>query len=127
MPRLAVPALLAALLLAAAPASAGDPVKPPDAARLRTAAEQFDAGVTAYKQKDFERAAAHFEAADGAAPSPKTLRQAIRARVEAGQGSRAATLAALALRLYAEDEATTKLAAETLEKLAPRVSFPGSR
>lgn len=119
MPRLAAPALLAALLLAAAPASAGDPGKPPDAARLRTAAEQFDAGVTAYKQKDFERAAAHFEAADGAAPSPKTLRQAIRARVEAGQGSRAATLAALALRLYAEDEATTKLAAETLEKFEP--------
>lgn len=59
-----------------------------DAARVRAAAEQFDAGVTAFKARDYEGAASHFEAADAAVASPKALRQAIRARVEAGQGSR---------------------------------------
>ena len=119
MPHALAPAVLAALLLAAVPASAGEAGKPPDAAHLRTAAEQFDAGLTAFKEKDFESAASHFEAAHDAAPSPKSLRQALRARVEAGQGSRAATLAALALRLYASDDATTKLANDTLEKVEP--------
>jgi hypothetical protein len=118
MPRASAAAVLIALLAAAVPASA-DPPKPPDAARVRTAAEQFDAGVTAFKAKDYEGAASHFEAADAAVPSPKALRQAIRARVEAGQGSRAATLAALALERYASDEATAKLAHETIEKYEP--------
>jgi len=118
MPRAAAAAVLIALLAAAVPAFAG-PQKPPDAARVRTAAEQFDAGVAAYKSRDFEGAASRFEAADAAVPSPNALRQAIRARVEAGQGSRAATLAALALARYASDAATAKLARETIEKFEP--------
>src|SRR5262245_42814378 len=116
MPRAAAAAVLTPLLAAAVPASA-DPPKPPDAARVRTAAEQFDAGVAAFKAKDFEGAASHFEAADAAVPSPKALRQAIRARAEAAQGSRAATLAALALDRYPDDDATSKLAKETIEKV----------
>jgi hypothetical protein len=119
MPRALVPALLAALLLTAIPAFAGDPPKPPDAARVRAAADEFDAGRDANKQKEFERAASHFEAADAAVPSANALRQSMRARAAAGQGSRAATLAALALRLYPADEATGKLAKETLEKFEP--------
>src|SRR5579871_2382299 len=91
MHRRVVVVALFASLLAAAPASAED------ASRVRTASKEFDAGVTAFRQKDFERAAAHFEAAHAAVPSPTALRQAIRARTEAGQGSQAATLAALAL------------------------------
>ncbi|MFT3766183.1 MAG: hypothetical protein QM820_11820 [Minicystis sp.] len=118
MPRVVAAAVLTALLLAAAPASA-EPPKPPDAARVRTAAEQFDAGVTAFKGKDFEGAASHFEAADAAVPSAKALRQAIRARTEAGQGSRAATLAGQALLRFGSDEATVKLARETIEKFEP--------
>lgn len=119
MPRAAFAAVLAALALASAPALADGPRKPPDAARVRAAAEQYDAGVTAFKARDFERAASHFEAADAAVASPPALRQAIRARVEAGQASRAATLAALALDRYGRDEPTAKLARETMAKLGP--------
>lgn len=119
MPRTAPAVALTALLLAAAPASADDARKPPDAARVRAAAEQFDLGVVAFKGRDWETAASRFEAADAAVPSPKALRQAIRARTEAGQGSRAATLAALALDRYASDDATAKLARETMEKYEP--------
>jgi hypothetical protein len=122
--RTAALAALSAMLvtgLAAAPASAADDAKP-DAAHLRQAAEAFDAGVTAYKAHDFEGAASHFEAADAAVPSAKTLRQAIRARAEAGQGARAATLAALALARYPGDDATVKLAHETIDKVEPLVA-----
>lgn len=109
---------IAALLLVAAPVLADNA---PSAAQLRTAAEQFDLGVEAYKQRAYEQAASHFEAADSAVPSAKTLRLSIRARVEAGQASRAATLAALARLRYPGDEATGKIARETLDKLAPRL------
>lgn len=119
--RLAVaPALAAILLTATAPAHA-DAGKPPDAAQVRQAAEQFDAGITAFKARDFEGAASRFEAADAAAPSAPALRQAIRSRAEAGQLSRAATLAAQALARYPDDASTTKLARETIEKAEPKL------
>src|SRR5690349_5853356 len=98
MPRSAVAAALAALLLAAAsparadkaPDTMGPQAAPsPSAARVRQAAEQFDAGIAALNAQDYEGAASRFEAADAAVPSAKALRQAIRARVEAGQASRA--------------------------------------
>lgn len=121
MHRIAFAAVLSALTFAPLPAFADGPAKPPDAARVRTAAEQFDAGVAAFKAKDFDTAASHFEAADAAVATPKALRQAIRARMEAGQTSRAATLAALALDRYGSDEATAKLSRETMEKLGPKL------
>jgi outer membrane protein assembly factor BamD (BamD/ComL family) len=119
MPRFFVAAAAAALLVVAAAPAFAD--KAPDAAQIRAAAEQFDAGVIAYKQKDFEGAASRFEAADAAVPGAKTLRQAIRARMEAGQGARAATLAAQAIERYPTDDATTKLAKETIAKVEPLV------
>lgn len=119
MPRLFVVAAAVALVLGAAAPAFAD--KTPDAAQVRQAAEQFDAGVTAYKQKDFAGAAARFEAADAAVPGAKALRQAIRARLEAGQGARAATLAAQALSRYPTDDVTTKLAKETIAKVEPSV------
>ena len=119
MPRFLVVAAVSALLLGAATPAFAD--KAPDAAQMRQAAEQFDAGVIAYKLKDFEGAAARFEAADAAVPGAKTLRQALRARMEAGQGARAATLAAQALDRYPGDDATVKLAKDTIEKVAPLV------
>jgi hypothetical protein len=88
-----------------------------DAAKVRQAAEQFDAGAAAFNAKDYEGAASRFEAADSAVPSERALRSAIRARVEAGQKSRAATLAALALARYPNDASTSKLARDTLSKL----------
>jgi hypothetical protein len=119
MSRSAVATALAALvLLAAAPALAD---KVPDAAQVRAAAEHFDAGASAFKARSFEDAASHFEAADAAVPTAKTLRAAIRARNEAGQGSRAATLAAQALERYPGDEATVKLAKDTIAQVEPLV------
>jgi outer membrane protein assembly factor BamD (BamD/ComL family) len=115
MRRHALAVAVIASLLAAAPASADDDKK---ATRAR-AAEQFDAGVGAFKKKDFEGAATHFEAANAAFASSTALRQAIRARVEAGQGARAATLSAIALVRYASDAGITKLARDTIEKYEP--------
>lgn len=90
----------------------------PDAAQVRLASDEFDAGARAFKDKDFASAASHFEAADDAAPSAKALRLAIRARIEAGQASRAATLAALALTRYPSDAETKTLAEEVIKKNA---------
>lgn len=117
MPRQAAAIALIAGFLAAPRAFADD--ARPDTAHLRAAAAAFDAGVGALKQKDFEAAATHFEAADAAVPSPKALRQAIKARSEASQGAQAATLAALALERYAGDEVLAKLARDTVEKFEP--------
>ncbi len=91
----------------------------PDAAKVRTAASEFDLGVKALDAKDFAVAAAHFEAADAAVPSDKALRRAILARADAGQGSRAATLAALALARHPDNANAVKLANDTLAKFGP--------
>jgi hypothetical protein len=101
---------LTALTCAAPPASADDGDK-----RARAATE-YDAGAAAFKKKDYENAAAHFEAADAASPNPAALRQAIRARSEAGQGARAATLAQQALERYPNDGQLSKLSRDTIEK-----------
>lgn len=104
--------VLAASLTAVLPAVADDVADP---AKIKRASAEFDLGVAAFKAKQFEEAAQHFEAADEAAPGVKTLRLAIRARTEASHGSRAATLAAQALERYPGDADTTKLAKETIQ------------
>lgn len=86
----------------------------PDAERIRAAAEEFDAGRRAFKLKDYETAASHFENADRDAPLPEALRNAIRARFEAKQLARAATLSAQALERYPKDKVTMKLAKQVL-------------
>jgi hypothetical protein len=111
-------AAVALVLFSTAPALAD---RPPDAARVKQAAEQFDAAVTSLKQRDFEGAASHFEAADAAVPSAQALRQAMKARQEAGQGARAATLAALALQRYPSDAGTAKIAHEVLDKFSSKL------
>src|SRR5450432_612322 len=77
----------------------------PDAERLKTAAEEFDAGRRAFKLKDYENSAIHFENADRDAPSPEALQSAIRGRKEAGQNARALTLSAWGLGRYPADKA----------------------
>src|SRR5882724_1463340 len=78
---------------------------PPDAERLKTAAEEFDAGRRAFKTGQFEVSAAHFENADRDAPSPEALQSAIKARKEASQAARALTLAAWGVARYPSDKA----------------------
>ncbi len=91
----------------------------PETDKLHNASDSFEAGAKAFKAKKYEEAAAFFEAADDAVPGAKALRLAIRARNEAGQSARAATLAALALDLYASDSETNKVAQDIIDKLAP--------
>jgi hypothetical protein len=87
-----------------------------DGDKRARAAEEYDAGSVAFKKKDYEKAAAHYEAADAAMPNAGALRQAIRARSEAGQGSRAATLALQALERYPNDGPLFKISHDTIEK-----------
>ncbi len=94
----------------------------PSAERIKAAAEEFDRGRRAYLAKDFEQAAVHFENAFRDAPSKETLRLAIRARRDAKQPARAATLAAVAQQKYGSDAATAQLAKETLAEVAPELS-----
>ena len=44
-----------------------------DPAKLTVAAEEFDEGTKSFKRKEYEEAAAHFEAADRYAPSASAL------------------------------------------------------
>lgn len=106
--------LSASLFLAALPAASQ-----PEAAKVRIASQEFEAGARAYKTKDYELAASHFEAADSAVPGAKALRLAMKARSEAGHASRAATHAAQALSRYPNEADLIKLAKEILEKTEP--------
>ena len=106
---------LAAALCLAAPSHADDAG---EAAKIRIAAQEFDAGRRAYMQQDYESAAVHFENADRDAPSLEALRLAIRARKEGGFGPRAATLAEQALRRYPGDQATADFAKSVIAELS---------
>jgi hypothetical protein len=89
--------------------------------QLQFAAQEHDLGYRAYVAKQFDEAATHFENAFFAAPNPAELRGAIRARREAGEPARAATLAALGQRKFGSDAALGKLADETIAEARPKV------
>jgi hypothetical protein len=114
-------ATLALLSVLALPALAHADEPQPSPERIKAAAEEFDRGRRAYLAKDFEQAAVHFENAYRDAPRAETLRLAIRARRDAKQLARAATLAAIAQQRYPEDASTKQLAKETLEAAAPQL------
>ena len=76
----------------------------PTPADLKAAGAAFDRGRVAYDEEQYVQAAENFESADTFAPSPAALRLALAMRYQAGQLDRAATLAALALRRYPNDE-----------------------
>ncbi len=109
---------LAALLGTPRAAAEGTPT---DAAGVKRAGEHFDEGGRAFRGGRFELAASYFEAAFGAMPNPRALRNAIRAREKVGHLDRAATMAALALRLYPDDTETLALANELLARVAPEL------
>ncbi|HEY1960322.1 MAG TPA: hypothetical protein VGH28_32150 [Polyangiaceae bacterium] len=93
----------------------------PSAERLKSAAAEYDAGRRAFTDQKFEEAAIHFENAYHDAPNAQTLRNAIRARHDAKELARAATLAVIAQDRYADDDATVKFAKETLQEAAPKL------
>lgn len=120
----AAPAMLTTRARAQDQATPGQAAQPaqPSADRIKAAAEEFDRGRRAYLAKDFVEAAGHFENAFRDAPSKETLRLAIRARRDAKQPARAATLAAVAQSMYANDAQTAQLAKETLAEASPNLS-----
>src|SRR5262245_33512028 len=108
--------VLATVLFTVSYAHADEPQPSPE--RIKAAAEEFDRGRRAFLAKDFEQAAGHFENAFRDAPSKETLRLAIRARRDAKQPARAATLAAVAQAQYGADAPTAQLAKDTLAETA---------
>lgn len=93
----------------------------PSAERIKSAAAEYDAGRRAFTDGKFEDAAAHFENAYHDAPNAQTLRNAIRARKQAGQLARAASLSVIAFSKYPDDEPTTAIVKETLAEAAPKL------
>jgi hypothetical protein len=93
----------------------------PSPEQIQAAAEAFDRGRDAYKDGRFAEAAEQFERADSNAPSATALELAIKARDRAGDLDRAASLALLAVDLYAselqsEDTGLGKVAPALLER-----------
>ncbi len=115
------PVLLAALTTGALLlASSGDvAAKNPTPQQIKAAAEEFDRGVKAAQASNFDEAASRFEAADREAPSPEALRAAIRARRDAKQGARAATLASSALLRYPSNNDLASFARGVLDQFSP--------
>lgn len=92
--------------------------KKPTAAELQAAAEEFDAGLKAIKRQDYDAAAARFEGADREVPSPGAIQASIRARRDAKQMDRAATLAEQALLRYPENAPLVAFAKGVVEAAA---------
>ncbi len=94
---------------------------PPGADQIQFAAREHDLGYRAYLDKEYDEAASHFENAFFAAPNPAELRSAVRARRDAGELARAASLAAIGLVRFPDDPATNKVAAEVMAQARPHV------
>src|SRR5512143_2264722 len=117
--RASITALVFASTLISTAAFAAD--KAPSAERIKSAAAEYDAGRRAFTDNKYEEAAIHFENAYHDAPNAQTLRNAIRARKQAGQLARAATLAVVAQQNYADDEPTQQMVKETLAEAGPKL------
>jgi len=117
--RLGVPLLILGLSVVPRWAAAADAA--PSAERIKSAAAEYDAGRRAFTDGKFEDAAAHFENAYHDAPNAQTLRNAIRARKQAGQLARAASLSVIAFSKYPDDEGTATIVKETLAEAEPKL------
>jgi hypothetical protein len=109
---------------AAAPAPVPAPAPAPGtpgADQIQFAAREHDLGYRAYVDKEYDEAASHFENAFFAAPNPAELRSAIRARKDAGELARAATLGAIGQRRFPGDALTGKVAADVIAQARPHV------
>jgi hypothetical protein len=114
--KLVVHGLAVALSLAASGIARAQERAQPTPEQVQAAAEAFDSGRDAYKAGRYGEAAEQFERADSNAPSATALELAIKARDKAGDLDRAATLALLAVELYANDVQSEETG---LGKIAP--------
>src|SRR5579883_2229509 len=117
--RLAALALLVGTQLAGAALAADAPA--PSASAVEFAASEHQRGYQAYMDKKFEEAALHFENAFFSVPNAGELRGAIRARRDAKQYARAATLAALGHRKFPDDVAMKKAADQAIAEAKSHV------
>jgi hypothetical protein len=88
----------------------------PTPAQVRAAADAFDKGREAYEAGEYVEAAEQFEKADSNAPSASALDLAARSRDKAGELDRAATLAALGVKRYPEEQNLLKLAGDLAKR-----------
>jgi hypothetical protein len=116
-------AVASCALLAAAPPLHAQPgsAAPGGNDRVQSAAAEYDAGRRAFMEQKYEEAAVHFENAWHDAPRAEALRNAIRARREAKQLARAATLAMVGERVYGDDVTTMVVVRDTLNQTAPKL------
>ncbi len=118
MRRAVVAVLAMAALLSPIAARADDAARPDPSSfgadQIQFAAHEHDLGYRAYLAKLYGEAATHFENAFFAAPNPAELRYAIRARHDAAELARAATLAAIGQRKFAADASMSKLADDVI-------------
>lgn len=110
---------VACLVFACAAAARAE--KPPSAERVRSAADEYDAGRRAFNDGKYDEAAVHFENAFRDAPAAAAIRNAVLARAKAGHLARAATEAALAEAKYPNDAPTREVAAAALAEAAPKL------
>jgi hypothetical protein len=103
------------------PGTSPAPQPSPGADLIQFAAREHDLGYRAYLDKEYDEAASHFENAFFAAPNPAELRSAVRARRDAGELARAATLAAIGQRRFPDDPATNKAAVDVIAQARPHV------
>jgi hypothetical protein len=116
--KLALCGLSAALSLCVAENASAQARPEPTPEQVQAAAEAFDHGRDAYKAGRYGEAAEQFERADANAPSSTALELAIKARDKAGELDRAATLALLAVELYASEVQSEETG---LGKIAPSI------
>ncbi|HEU4533531.1 MAG TPA: hypothetical protein VFS00_05410 [Polyangiaceae bacterium] len=88
----------------------------PTPQQIRNAADEFDLGVRAARARDYEGAASHIENADREAPSAEALQGALRARYDAKQWARAASLAELAAERHPQRKNLVTFARSVLNK-----------
>ena len=112
---------LGGTILAGSALSFADPPNTPTPEQIKTASDEFEQGKSAAKSGDHESAAVHFENADRAAPSPAALRAAIRARKDAKQSARSATLAERALARYPDDKDLNEYAKKIVAEFGPQL------
>ncbi len=106
MRRLVQATVLAISLALCGGAGAQDAAPTPE--QVKKAAEAFDLGKRAFKDEEFDDAAAQFEAADRHAPNAAALNLAMVSREKAEQLDRAATLAELAKARHPDDKKLVK-------------------
>lgn len=109
---------LLCLLLGPSPRAAAQPSEPEQTA----AAARFDAGVQAYKQADYARAAEAFLAADALLPSARALSNALAAARRAGLSLLVARAAERSLARQGVSKADRKTAEEALAETSPKLA-----